>query len=139
MVKGEGVMKVKGSKEIKKKFKSKKLYDNELMIYKKRLPYVAKMISHNDKTMTITLKNECCFTYKELPQKDRKQYHQLIRNAYRKLKKDTGFYHHDFHGGNIIITPNNKIKLIDFAQIGKDKKKVLAQHEKKFFDEINLK
>ena len=136
MVKGEGV--IKGGKTITKKFKTKRLYDNEKMIYQKKLSYVAKMISFDDKKKEIVLKNECCFTYNKLPKKDKPQYHKKIKEAYRKLKKDTGFYHWDFHGGNIIITPTNKIKLIDFAMIGKNKKKKLAKHEQLFYDEIGL-
>lgn len=119
-----GVQNIKITKnKIIKTFKSDLTYQRELLIYKMKLPYVAKLISNDDNKREIILNKECCITLNRLPLSERKKYYKKAKDLFFKFKKDTGLYMYDYHPGNIILnTNNNKLKLIDFEFIGNEEK-----------------
>ena len=107
---------------VSKKFRSKKQYDNELMVYKKNLSYTPKLISSDDKNRVIKISYECCKTLTKIPMKDRDKYYPKIKELYNRFKRDTGYYHNDLWSLNVIVNEKTgKIIFIDFAQIVKTK------------------
>ena len=120
---GSGASITKKDNVITKKKLGKKRYENELMVYRKRLSYTPKLISADDKNRVIKISYECCKTLTQIPMKDRVKYYPKIKELYNRFKKDTGYYHDDLQPRNIIVNEKTgKITLIDFAQIVKTKK-----------------
>ena len=119
-----GTQKVRITKnKIYKTFNSDLTYKRELMIYKMKLPYVAKMISYDDDKLEIVLNKECCKSLSAVPIKEREKYYPRAKNLFIKFKKDTGVYMYDFHPGNIILNhKTDTLKLIDFEFIGSKEK-----------------
>ena len=119
-----GTQKVRMTKnKIYKTFNSDLTYKRELMIYKMKLPYVAKMISYDDDKLEIVLNKECCKSLSAVPIKEREKYYPRAKNLFIKFKKDTGVYMYDFHPGNIILNhKTDKLKLIDFEFTGSKEK-----------------
>lgn len=112
----------KKDKVVSKKFRSKKQYDNELMVYRKRLSYTPKLISADDKNRVIKISYECCKTLGQIPMKDRDKYYPKIKELYNRFKRDTGYYHNDLWSLNVIVNEKTgKIIFIDFANIVKTK------------------
>ena len=105
-----GIQNIKMTKnKIIKTFKSDLTYNRELLIYKMKLPYVARMISHNDDKREIVLNKECCISLARLPISEREKYYKKAKELFFKFKKDTGLYMYDYHPGNIILNTNNNI------------------------------
>lgn len=119
-----GIQNIKMTKnKIIKTFNSDLKYNRELLIYKMKLPYVARMISYNDDKKEIVLNKECCKSLARLPISERKKYYKKAKELFFKFKRDTGLYMYDYHPGNIILNTNNdKLKLIDFEFIGNEEK-----------------
>lgn len=113
----------KKDKVVTKKFRSKKQYENELLVYKKKLSYTPKLISYDDKNRVIKISYECCKTLSQIPVKDRVKYYPKLKELYNRFKKDTGYYHNDFWSRNIVVNEKTgKITIIDFGNIVKTKK-----------------
>ena len=92
-----------------------------MMVYKKRLSYTPKLISHNDKKNEITISYECCVPFTKIPKREKEFYYPQIKKLFYRFKKDTGYYHGDFAPKNIMVNPETKkVKLIDFSALVKD-------------------
>ena len=107
--------------KVQKRFRRRKRYEKELMIYKMNLPYVPKLISHNDKNMILMIRRKCCKNFSDIPHQHRKKYYPALRELYHNFKRDTGYYHNDYKPDNIIVDQNGKLWLIDFENIGSTK------------------
>ena len=118
------VVKVGG--RVTKKVATQNYYDNEMMVYKKRLSYTPKLISHNDKKNEITISYECCVPFTKIPKREKEFYYPQIKKLFYRFKKDTGYYHGDFAPKNIMVNPETKkVKLIDFGILQKDFDKII--------------
>ena len=119
---GNALSVTKKDNVITKKFRSKKQFENELLVYKKRLSYTPKLISHDDKNRVIKISYECCKRLSQLPKKDKVKYYPKLKELYNRFKKDTGYYHNDLANNNVIVNEKTgKIILIDFSNIVKTK------------------
>ena len=106
---------------VKKTGSSQKVFDNEMLVYKKRLSYTPKLISHDHEKRDFVISYECCIPLTKVPKREREFYYPQIKKLFYRLKKDTGFYHADFAPKNIIVnTKTKKVKLIDFGMLAKD-------------------
>ena len=119
VIKGDGKV-VKTDNKIKKTM-GQKGYDNEIMVYKKRLSYTPKLISSDDNKNEIIISYECCIPFTKIPKREKEFYYPQIKKLFYRFKRDTGFYHGDFAPKNIIVnTKTKKVKLIDFEKLIKD-------------------
>lgn len=122
MIKGGNADVSKKGNIVTKKKLGKKSYENELMVYKKKLSYTPKLISADDKNRVIKISYECCKTLNKIPKQDRDKYYPKIKELYNRFKRDTGYYLNDLYGGNIIVNEKTgKIILIDFSNLVKTK------------------
>ena len=122
MIKGGNADVSKKGNIVTKKKLGKKSYENELMVYRKRLSYTPKLISADDKNRVIKISYECCKTLNKIPKQDRDKYYPKIKELYNRFKRDTGYYLNDLFGGNIIVNEKTgKIILIDFSNLVKTK------------------
>lgn len=115
MVSGKGVSIRKDS--VRKKFFTRKKYENEKMIYQMNLPYVPKLKSFDDKNMVLVMENKCCKRLLDVPRQERARFNDKVKKLFLRFHKDTGYYHNDFFPLNIIVDKNDNLFLIDFEMI----------------------
>lgn len=103
-----------------------KSYDNELLVYKKKLSYTPKLLKNDDKKRTIKITYECCMKFSKLPKKERELYYPKIKKLFYRFKRDTGFYHGDLAMTNVLVNPKSKkITFVDFTHLTKNKDEAL--------------
>lgn len=130
---------VKTGDNVKKTKLSKNSYDNEMMVYKKRLSYTPKLISHNSEKKEITISYACCVPLSKISKREKEFYYPQIKKLFYRFKKDTGYYHGDFAPKNIMVNPETKkIKLIDFSVLQKDFDNVVKMARNRRYGNENL-
>ena len=135
-----GIQNVKMTKnKIYKTFRSDVSYNRELMIYKMNLPYVPKLLSYDNNKRIIILDKVCCKSLNRVPIPEREKYYKQAKDLFFKFYKDTGYYMYDYHPGNIILNhKTNKLKIIDFEYIGKEKKNNYRNGIQSFLTKIGV-
>lgn len=111
-----------------KTFASKEVFARELSIYKKNLPYVPRLISHDHKARTITVErvgtplgtvwnSGIPFVGSLLDTSSRWRLNARIRKLYRRFRRDTGLYHNDLLYKNV-LRDGRRLYLVDFERCG---------------------
>jgi len=132
-----GVSKLKNV--ITKNMRTRKSFDNEMLVYSLYLPYTPKLISSDEKNLSIKISYECCKALIFLPIEEREKYYPAVKKLYDRLRKDTGMYHNDFSARNVIVNQKTgKLFLIDFSSLRKNKED-LSQETLNFLKKLNNK
>ena len=108
-----------------KTFADADVYARELSIYQKNLPYVPRLISHDQRTRTIVTErvgtplgtvwtSGIPFIGPFLRSASQWKQNCSIRRLHKKFRKDTGLYHNDIAYKNVLRDEKGGLYLIDF-------------------------
>lgn len=111
-----------------KTFANANVYARELSIYKKTLPYVPRLISHDRRTLTIVTERvgKPLGTVWDsgvpvigtlLNNSSRWRLNAHIRKLHRRFQRDTGMYHNDLLYKNV-LRDGRRLYLVDFERCG---------------------
>lgn len=113
--------------ECVKTFADRDVYARELAIYKKNLPYVPRLLSHDRRTRTIVTErvgtplgtvwnSGVPFIGPFLRSASQWKQNRSIRRLHKKFKRDTGLYHNDIAYKNVLRDGQRRLYLIDFER-----------------------
>ncbi len=110
-----------------KTFANADVYARELSIYRKNLPYIPRLISHDRRTLTIVTErvgnplgtvwtSSIPFISPLFHSASQWKQNYSIRRLHKKFKRDTGMYHNDICYKNVLRDEGGKLYLIDFER-----------------------
>lgn len=105
-----------------KTFSDPATFERELSVYRRRLPYVPRMLSYDRDARSITMTKAGAplgtVWDSGVPllhmKRDRSAMKHRIRRMHRQFRKDTGLYHNDVNFKNVLRDASNVLYLIDF-------------------------